>query len=289
MDFILENVDISELSNFKTKATARYFYEFNSIEKIDEVRQIIDNCRQKKIPYIFVSSGTNMLFAFDKFDWFIIKISLYWWDYSNWNLLANSSEVISDLAQKIEDYWNKTWHRFIGLPWSVWWAVYWNAGCFGLEIQHNFVSGQFLKLDNLEVVHLSRMNMDFEYRSSILKKTKNYLFLSGVFDLNHFEEKYSSDVDNIYFREHKQPKGNSCGSFFKNPPKDSAWRMIEAVWLKWYKIWWAFFSPLHANFLMSDWTASHRDLLDLIKLAQDKVKDEFWVDLEPEVQILKNR
>jgi UDP-N-acetylmuramate dehydrogenase len=93
----------------------------------------------------------------------------------------------------------------------------------------------------------------------------------------------------LYFREHKQPKGNTCGSFFKNPSREnSAWKLIEEVWLKWNKIWWAFFSDKHANFLMNDGTATYTDLLDLIKLAQEKVKGTYNVDLVPEVRIIFN-
>jgi len=63
--------------------------------------------------------------------------------------------------------------------------------------------------------------MQFSYRSSILKKQKNYFLLSAQFDLSQKIEKYHSDVDNVYFRKHKQPNGNSCGSFFKNPSRDT--------------------------------------------------------------------
>jgi UDP-N-acetylenolpyruvoylglucosamine reductase len=39
---------------------------------------------------------------------------------------------------------------------------------------------------------------------------------------------------------------------------------------------------------MSDWNATFKDLLDLMKLAQNKVKKEYQIDLVNEVQILKN-
>lgn len=67
---------------------------------------------------------------------------------------------------------------------------------------------------------LTKEEMDFSYRNSHIKKRGKYIILSAVFDLSEKKEKYHSDVDNIYFREHKQPKGNSCGSFFKNPNID---------------------------------------------------------------------
>ena len=72
--------------------------------------------------------------------------------------------------------------------------------------------------------------MNFSYRNSRLKKEKKYCILRARFDLSEKKEKYSSDVDNIKFREEIQPKGNSCGSFFKNPSKQqSAGYLIEQV------------------------------------------------------------
>jgi len=49
--------------------------------------------------------------------------------------------------------------------------------------------------------------MNFAYRTSILKQNNNKYFLIKVkFDLSNIKEKYSSKVDNIDFRENKQPK-----------------------------------------------------------------------------------
>jgi UDP-N-acetylmuramate dehydrogenase len=201
-----------------------------------------------------------------------------------------SSESISDISKKLElDFNVDRWHRFIWLPWSIGWAIYWNAWCFWLETENNFVEWRFFNIDTYKIVYLNKKELEFSYRNSKLKKDNNLFCISGKFDLNKFEEKYSTEVDNLYFREYKQPKWNSCWSFFKNPKWDSAWRLIEEVWLKWYKIWWAYFSELHANFLMSDWTATFSDLIELKNLAIHKVKEKTWIMIEPEVQILENK
>lgn len=129
--------------------------------------------------------------------------------------------------------------------------------------------------------------MHFSYRSSRLKEEKKYCILRARFDLNERREKYSSNVDNIQFREEIQPKGNSCGSFFKNPSKEqSAGYLIEQVGLKGYHLKSAYFSEKHANFLMHDGTGTYQDLLDLITLAQSKVEKQFAIHLENEVQII---
>jgi UDP-N-acetylenolpyruvoylglucosamine reductase len=77
---------------------------------------------------------------------------------------------------------------------------------------------------------IEKEDMLFEYRSSRIKVEKKYFIISAVFDLSERIEKYKSDIDNIDFRENKQPKGNSCGSFFKNPNREqSAGYLIQQV------------------------------------------------------------
>ena len=126
------------------------------------------------------------------------------------------------------------------------------------------------------------------YPIDILKEKGGFVLLSAIFDLSTNQEKYSSLVDNIYFRKHKQPEWNTCWSFFKNPSRDiSAWKLIEEVWLKWYNNWSAYFSDLHSNFLMNNSWGSFKDLLSLIKLAQEKVKEKYDINLIPEVRIIK--
>ena len=286
---IKENVDITELSNFHTKAKAKYFYEFTW--NIEELKQVLEFAKQNNLKKLIVWWWTNLLFAFDIFDWLVIKINLLWYSYDKEKKILKTAswEKISDLAEKLEkDYANDLWHRFIGLPGTVGGAVSWNAGCFGLETENNFQQAEVFDLTNFQIKTLDKHDMDFAYRTSILKQTWNYILLNAYFDLSKKVEKYHSDVDNIEFRENKQPKWYTCGSFFKNPDREnSAWKLIELVWLKWYKLWWAFFSEKHANFLMSDGTATYDDLLKLKDLAKQKVKEKYWYDLEEEIRIVK--
>jgi UDP-N-acetylmuramate dehydrogenase len=99
------------------------------------------------------------------------------------------------------------WHRFIGLPGSIGGALFGNAGCFGLEIQHNFASVKVYNLKLGKIEKWTTEDMDFSYRNTKLKDSDGkYFIISLEFDLSEKKEKYHSDVDNIYFREHKQPK-----------------------------------------------------------------------------------
>lgn len=292
-DILQSDIDITHLSNYKTPAIARWYFEVLSDKDIGKIFTITQWAKQEKLEILWVSWGTNMLFAFDCYEWIVIKNSLEWWTYNEETKILETygSESIWEVSRILESkYRQDLWHRFIWLPGSVAGAIYWNAGCFGLETESNFVSCKVLNLEKWELSTIDKNNMDFEYRSSKLKKEKKYFIISAIFNLSEKIEKYHSDVDNIDFRENKQPKGNSCGSFFKNPNKDqSAWYLIEQVGLKWYKLWGASFSQKHANFLMHDGNWSYRDMLDLIWLTKDTVRKEYGIELENEVQIITNK
>lgn len=292
LEYLKKDVDISGLSNFKTFAKTMFYYEIHNKQDIDKLSEIYNYSRQNNLQLLLIWWGTNLLFAFDYFNWIVVKNCLQWWDYDyETNILKSyTNERISDIALELYNSWQVLWKRFIWLPWSVWWAVFWNAGCFWLETENNFLSAEVLNMENWKIIELLKDDMMFDYRTSKIKENNNLFIISAKFDLSKLVEKYASDVDNLHFREFKQPKGNTCGSFFKNPSKEmSAWKLIEEVWLKWKKIGWAFFSELHANFLMNDWTATYIDLLELVELAQNKVKNGFNVDLIPEVRIITNK
>lgn len=294
LNFLQKDGDISHLSNFKTKAKTKYFFEIKNLEDVEKIGLIYDFAKTQKLQVLVVGWGTNMLFAFDVYNGIIIKNSLdgYLYDKKTKELIVYSNHSIRQVAQELEKKYNqKIWHRFIGLPGSVWGAIYGNAGCFGLETESNLTKVDVYNIKTKSFERFHKADCEFEYRESFFKKNKDYFIIKWYFDLSKLYEKYSSDVDNIKFREEIQPKWNSCGSFFKNPSKEfSAGKLIEQVGLKWFVHGNAYFSEKHANFLMTKedgW--DYRDLVYLINLAQVRVKQETGIDITPEVQIIKNK
>jgi UDP-N-acetylmuramate dehydrogenase len=87
-------------------------------------------------------------------------------------------------------------------------------------------------------------------------------------------------------RKGKTPVGSSCGSVFKNPPGDSAGRLIEAAGLKGTRVGGAEIAQKHANYIVNRGGASSDDVLRLVELARERVAKEFGVKLELEVQLV---
>ncbi|MBX9809479.1 FAD-binding protein [Candidatus Gracilibacteria bacterium] len=289
--FLLEHQPIGQYSGYKTNVVADYFFELKTEEDLDKLHEAYLFATKNNVPFLIIGGGTNLLFSSSVFAGVVIKNSMNCWEYNSEKqmLHAYSNESIWDIADSLEvDYNQPIWHRFIGLPGSVGGAIFGNAGCFGLETESNFVRATVYDMNTGVRKNISKEDMGFSYRHSFLKENPNLFIIGACFDLSVKIEKYSSDVDNLYFREHQQPKGNSCGSFFKNPSREiSAGALIESVGLKGHQHGGARWSSLHANFLMSDGASClPSDLIELVRLTQEKVKKEKGFDLINEVRII---
>ena len=67
MDFLSTHISITHLSNFKTPARTRYFLHIHSYEQYGQIFESIEYMKQKELPYIIVTGGTNSLFAFEEY------------------------------------------------------------------------------------------------------------------------------------------------------------------------------------------------------------------------------
>jgi UDP-N-acetylmuramate dehydrogenase len=73
---------------------------------------------------------------------------------------------------------------------------------------------------------------------------------------------------------------------FRNPPGDSAGRLIDAAGLKGLRVGGAVVSEKHANFFQADAGATARDVLDLVAEVQRRVADASGVELVPELHVV---
>ncbi len=83
-----------------------------------------------------------------------------------------------------------------------------------------------------------------------------------------------------------QPRGRNAGSFFKNPPDHPAWKLLDAVGMRGYRIGGAEFSDKHCNFLINAGDAKAADVAALKREAQERVRAQFGIELENEVKLV---
>ena len=85
-----------------------------------------------------------------------------------------------------------------------------------------------------------------------------------------------------------QPSEPSCGSCFKNPPNESAGKLLEMCGFRGMVEGNMAFSQKHANFLINLGGGSYEEAIKLIKKAQDVVLAKCGILLEPEIRIIEN-
>ena len=84
-------------------------------------------------------------------------------------------------------------------------------------------------------------------------------------------------------RQESQPREPSAGCIFKNPPGNSAGRLIDESGLKGERVGDAEVSTVHANFIVNRGAATGADILELVRRVRARVRQVKGVDLEPEV------
>jgi len=91
--------------------------------------------------------------------------------------------------------------------------------------------------------------------------------------------------EDLEYRRRTQPLSQpNFGSVFKNPPGDFAGRLIERVGLKGHQQGMAQISPLHANWIVNLGGATAKDVVALMALAQQRVREATGIELQPEVK-----
>jgi UDP-N-acetylmuramate dehydrogenase len=175
-----------------------------------------------------------------------------------------------------------------GIPGSVGGALRMNAGTHAGEMA-DVCEAVHLLLSDGALVSLARAQLLFSYRRLELPPASVVVEAEFLLTPSSREQIRQRIRSLLKVRKEKQPwRLPSAGSVFKNPPGDFAGRLIEAVGLKGVRIGDAQISPKHANFIVNRGQARSRDILALIQLAQEKVSQEFGVQLELEIAVVGN-
>jgi UDP-N-acetylmuramate dehydrogenase len=174
-----------------------------------------------------------------------------------------------------------------GIPGTLGGAVYGNAGAHGGDISTVLRVASILHRTEGRKDWTSQ-DLAFEYRGSQLKQHPGeYVVLSAELTLfRRPEAEIRAEMDKfLAYRRLTQPPGASMGSMFKNPPGESAGRLIEAAGLKGERIGNAQISPLHANFFLNLGEARAADVYALIQEARKAVHEHSGIELELEIQL----
>ena len=258
---------------------------------IDEVVKLISFLKENNYKYLVLGNGSNVVFKNNRYNGVVIKLSkLDKVEFDGDKVVVGAGVSLSKLANMAINNSLSGLEFSVSIPGEIGASVSMNAGAYNESFSDVFVSAKVLT-PKLEIIELTNEDMDFSYRNSFIKKNKDYIVLEVVLKLKPGNKEEMNAVIEKRFEKRKatQPlEYPSAGSVFRNPEGMYAGKLIEDANLKGYSIGGAMISDMHANFIVNKDNATGEDIINLINLAKDKVKENNNIDLYLEQVIIDN-
>lgn len=266
---------------------------------VGELGRLVDRCRQEEIDLFALGLGANLLVSDDGVDGLVVRLSHSAFRQVEWPPSGGvrGAKVIVIAGAGLD------MHRFVlesvrhglagleglaGIPGTLGGIIRMNAG--GRWGQIADVVREVTVVDESgRTRRLTPPEVGFGYRGTrlggavVCEATLELTVDDPVQVRARFMEIWSR-------KSQVQPLGQpSAGCVFKNPPGQSAGRLVEQAGLKGRSIGGAHVSNVHANFIVAQEGATAGDVFALIGLIQHEVAQRFAVELELEVKVWGRR
>ena len=173
---------------------------------------------------------------------------------------------------------------YFGIPGTIGGALRMNAGANGAETKDVLLDAT--GIDRKGNVHtFTNADMKFVYRNCGIDPSVT--FISARFKgTPAAPEAIRARMNEVQtHRETAQPiREKTGGSTFKNPPGNSAWKLIDAAGCRGLRLGGAQVSDMHCNFLINTGNASAHDIETLGETVRDRVKQSSGIELHWEIK-----
>lgn len=255
---------------------------------VEELRKILRFARRKKIPFMILGKGTNLVVKDKGFRGWMVCLSrgLKKIRQDGDVVEADSGLALRRLVQFTIQKGLTGLEPFFGIPGTVGGGLAMNAGAWGVELKDVLLSLTLMK-ENGDVVERSRQRLKFSYRK--LELPVSWVILKGRFQLRKGEKGEILEKVRSYSetRKRTQPLDYpSAGSIFKNPKEGPAGKWIEEAGLKGFRKGQAMISDRHANFIVNLGKATAEEVIDLMEMVEKEICEKKGISLEREVKVV---
>ena len=284
---ILFDEKLAKYSWFNLGGPAKVVFKPKNLSELSTFLKIVKEYKIKVL-----GAGSNTLIRDGGFDGVIIKLGKSFSHISLFDkniLVAGSSALDRTVSNFAFDNSLSGFEFLSCIPGTIGGGIRMNSGCYGDDISKILVSLQVMDFNGkMRVMYSS--DIKFSYRKCDIEK--NLIFISatlkGKIDKKAKIEKKMNNL--IEQKKKDQPsKIKTCGSTFKNPENNSAWKLIRDSGCAGMKVGEAHISDKHCNFFVNKGGAKSSDLEDLIQKVKNKVFDKTGINLDLELQIIGDK
>ena len=273
-------------TTFRIGGPAKYFV---IPETKEEIKALIECCKNADIPYYILGNGSNLLVSDKGYEGVVIQI------FKNMNqisldgeyITAQAGAILSSVANKALEAELTGFEFAAGIPGTLGGACVMNAGAYGGEMKDVLIDVLVLTQDG-EFLTIPKEELELGYRTSVIAK-KEYVVLEATIKLTKGDqEAIKARMDELKVqRTTKQPlEYPSAGSTFKRPVGHFAGKLIQDAGLRGFQVGGAQVSEKHCGFVINKDQATAADVAELMRQVSLKVQEQFGVELEAEVKRL---
>jgi UDP-N-acetylmuramate dehydrogenase len=306
---LVRDEPMSAHTNFRIGGPARLYVVAATPEQII---QTVTTAREASVPWYIFGGGSNLLVHDSGFEGLVIQSALRDVVIDGNRATCGSGAMTALVARKTTEASLTGFEWAIGVPGTIGGALYGNAGCYGGETKDVVTSVDAYRIADGQRVTYTNAECQFGYRESRFKH-EPHIILGCTMELKAGDRDASRARlhEIVEHRKEKQPLAqSSAGCLFKNievtdeqqltqlkrlsdiPPEMLQKRRISAGWLiqqagfSGQRVGGVTVSEKHGNFVVNVDHGRAEDVILLSSMIKSKIRDEFGLMLEDEVQLL---
>lgn len=254
---------------------------------VEQLPLVVGWCRRQSVPYTVIGNGSNLLVGDGGIRGITIVMGVRASGITvdGTKVRAAAGALLAKAALAAADAGLTGMEFAAGIPGSIGGAVVMNAGAYGGEMKDIVTAVRVLTKDG-EVVTRQAAELEFGYRCSAIMENQD-IVLEAVLELTPGDRAaIGARMQELKGqRTEKQPlEWPSAGSTFKRPQGYFAGKLIMDAGLRGFRVGDAQVSEKHCGFIVNRGQATAEDVEKLIHEVQQRVRDQFGVELTPEVR-----
>ncbi len=287
------NKDLSRYSTMRLNAIG----DLITIKEIKSAVQVIQVLKKEKIGYSILGMGANTLLK-EKSEAPYLHLDL---DFDNNYLLEVKESYLFPASVKLSVLTGHAikfnlvgWEVFTGIPATIGGAIFMNAGTKLGELKKIVEEVTYINQEG-QIINRKISEKDLSYRKNHFLKDGELIVQAKIKNLGT-DSKISKIIkDYLKLRKETQPLNKlTCGCVFKNKIVNNsdqtttvyrAGHYIDITGLKGFQYKKLRISPVHANFIENLGGATYSDIVEFIKIIQQKLVEKHGIFFETEVRL----